>query len=493
MTRAWERLPARTKLTLWHVLLMAGTLILVGAVLIWLVDRSVHQNADEFLRSRAAALNAETKIDHGKLEIDVDSDANGLIPPILRGLEIVRLWDTSHKLAYRRDGLTDVPDAAPTTLDTIATDSAFFETVQANGLSVRLYSEAVVRNGKPIAVIQVGHSETEIESLLGLLRLVGAGGLVVALVLGWFGGHFLARRALLPVERITRTAEQIGGYDLSQRLEPPLARDELGHLTAAFNEMIERLDRAFQQQRRFTSDASHELRTPLAIIRSEVEVALARKRDPSYYSRVLADVLEETERLQRLVESLLVLARADSGQALSLHPVDLGELMADVSARIAPRAHERGVQLTVMVDEVDHVRGDATWLSQVLLNLLDNALRHTPSGGRISLSLEPAPGGVVMKVADTGEGIAPEHLPRLFERFYRADRARDRRAGGTGLGLAISDWVARAHHGRLTAESRLSEGSTFTLWLPATGDGQSEPKRATEQKPVNEPVGAERS
>jgi signal transduction histidine kinase len=237
-------------------------------------------------------------------------------------------------------------------------------------------------------------------------------------------------------------------------------------LATAFDGMIDRLDGAFQRQRRFTADASHELRTPLTIIRSQAEVALARPREPAYYARVLSSIREEAERLGHLVESLLIMARADAGRALTLEPVDLEEIVAEAGARVATRAHERGIRLAVEIESTHPVRGDATWLTQLLSNLLDNALRHTPSGGQVTLSVGPAPDGALLKVADTGEGIAPEHLPHLFERFYRADQARSRSAGGTGLGLAICDWVARMHGGRLEVDSTLGRGTTFSLWLP---------------------------
>ena len=239
--------------------------------------------------------------------------------------------------------------------------------------------------------------------------------------------------------------------------------------------MIERLDAAFQRQRRFTADAAHELRTPLAVICARAEAARARPRDPSYDARALDDIHAEGQRLRALVERLLALARIDAGQPLKLVPLDLEDLVAAVAERIGPLAHERGLEVRTLIEETPPVRGDAVWLTQVLFDLLDNALRHTPAGGLVTLSLEPAPGGVALKVADTGEGIPPEHLPRLFERFYRADQARTRVSGGAGLGLAICSWAAEAHQGRLSVESEVGDGTIITLWLPAS-DPTSRPE-----------------
>jgi heavy metal sensor kinase len=303
---------------------------------------------------------------------------------------------------------------------------------------------------------------------------------VLALLLAAGGGIFLAGRALAPVDRITRAARRIEANDLSQRLQLDLPDDELGRLATAFDEMIDRLDQAFQRQRRFTADASHELRTPLAVIRSQLDVALARRRSPEYYQRLLDSLREETERLSGLVESLLMLARADAGQALTLREVDLEEIAAETVARVATQMHEHGLELGVTIQPIGQARGDAVWLSQLLLNLLDNALRHTPPGGQVALTLQPAEHGAQITVSDTGEGIAPEHLPRLFERFYRIDKARSRTAGGAGLGLAICNWVARAHHGRLDVESTPGQGTTFTLWLPAGPAPQAVPEASLE-------------
>jgi heavy metal sensor kinase len=279
-------------------------------------------------------------------------------------------------------------------------------------------------------------------------------------------GYWALGRALQPVDQITRAAERIGARSLGERLPPPAAQDELGRMVLAFNGMIDRLDRAFRREQQFTADASHELRTPLSVIRTQTELALDRPREAEYDRRVLSSIREESERLGRLVEDLLVLARADAGQTLTLAPLDLQDLVSEAGARMAPRAHAHGVQLSVTVEDVGAVSGDAAWLTQMLLNLLGNALRHTPSGGRVSLELRSAPRAAIVSVSDSGEGIAPEHLPHLFERFYRADTSRSQDAGGVGLGLAISHWIVRAHGGTISVASEPRQGATFTVTLP---------------------------
>ena len=484
------RLPARLRLTLWYTLLLAGTQLVLGVTGLWLVQRTLYGNADELLRSKAAAVQTEVDWARGRISFDAPGLPEGQMPAVAAGLDVVRIWDRDGRAVFTREGLPGLAPADPAAVQAILDDRHAFETARGpDGTAVRLYLEPVRAGERIVGVAQAGRSLREVEAIVDQLRLIGAFGLAAALALAWAGGYFLAGRALAPVDRITRAAERIGAEDLSRRLALALPDDELGRLARAFDGMIGRLDEAFQRQRRFTADAAHELRTPLAIICAQAEAARGRPREPTYDARVLDGIYQEGQRLRQPVESLLVLARIDAGQPLVLVPLDLEDLVADVTERVAPRAHERGLEIRTLIGETAPVPGDATWLTQLLLNLLDNALRHTPPGGRVTLSLEPAPGGVLLKVADTGEGIAAEHLPRIFERFYRADRARTRTTGGVGLGLAICGWVVRAHHGRLTAESEVSRGTVFSVWLPAvrpaTGPAQARPGATLEARSLS--------
>ena len=505
-TGQWSRLPARTRLTLWYVALLAGTLIVLGGIGQWLTLRSLYAGQDEVLRSKAAAVGTEVDMEKGRLEFPDDGPRN-VMPSVASGLDVVRVWGADGMVVFDQGPGATFPDVAPATRDAVLAGPDHFETVSFGADTYRLYLQPVERKGKPVGVLEIGKSEAEIHAVITQLRSASVAGLVVALAVAWLGGSFLAGRALRPVDEITRAAEQMGVRDLSLRLPAPTVDDEFGRQTAAFNAMLERLERAFERQSRFTADASHELRTPLSTIRSLVDVALTSPRGEAYDRRVYASIAEETERLSRLIESLLVLARADQGNPLTLHPVDLDEIAVDAVERIAVRAAQQGVSLDLSASERCPVQGDATWLTQLLLNLLDNALRHTPPGGRIavacanvesgptetlgSIETPPANGAhgagtaldsrqtraVTLTVSDTGPGIAPEHLPRLFERFYRADAARARVTGGTGLGLAICAWIAQAHSGRLTVASELGRGTTFTLWLPGLGiDGDQPPR-----------------
>jgi heavy metal sensor kinase len=297
-------------------------------------------------------------------------------------------------------------------------------------------------------------------------------------------GLFLAGRALDPIDRITRTADQIGAENLSRRLDLPPSADEVGRLAATFDRMLDRLDRAFRRQRQFTADASHELRTPLAMLISQAEVALGRRRTASEYQRVLAGVRDDARRMDQLLGELLTLARADAGQELLMRePLDLGDLTTDVVAAMEPLARARGVELRLGPIEAVEVQGDQTRLTQLLVNLVDNGLKYTPAGGPVTVSVERQDGTAVIQVADGGVGIASEHLPHVFERFYRVDAARSRAEGGAGLGLTIGRWIAEAHGGTIRADSELGRGSTFTVHLPLAIEDSSTNGSATGHGP----------
>jgi heavy metal sensor kinase len=266
---------------------------------------------------------------------------------------------------------------------------------------------------------------------------------------------------------VTRLARRISAEDLGQRLNLRSPDDEVGRLARTFDEMIARLDDAFRRQRQFTADASHELRTPLTAIKGQIDVALQRQRDPAAYRQVLQVVNEEVDRMIRLVGSLLTLARADAGQIpLAFEAVSLPDLVAGALEQVSPMASQRSVELQLVPSQAVTLRADEDLLLQLLLNLLDNAIKYTPAGGQVTVGWNVGAGQVELWVRDTGIGIASEHLPHLFDRFYRVEKARSRAEGRVGLGLAISRWIAEAHGGSISVDSAPGEGSTFTIRLP---------------------------
>ena len=292
------------------------------------------------------------------------------------------------------------------------------------------------------------------------LTLVAAGG----------GGVFLARRALKPVDEMTQKARSIEEHDLSQRIGVK-TKDELGRLASTLNEMIERLEKAFKRQKQFTGDASHELRAPLAIIEAESTLTLHKGRTKSEYQQSLETVSQEARRMSRIVDQLLALARADSGkEKLSLRRVNLSRMVAKLSSDMEMLCRDKGLRYGLGQMENLVVKGDRVKLRQLLLNILDNAIRYTPRGGEISVSVQAEGEMAVVSISDAGIGIPPEDLPHIFERFYRVDKARSRSEGGSGLGLAIAKHIAEIHGGKIEVESKVDTGSTFRVYLPVDRD-----------------------
>jgi signal transduction histidine kinase len=287
------------------------------------------------------------------------------------------------------------------------------------------------------------------------------------LLLASGAGYLMSRRALAPVDRITQTARSITGDDLSQRLAVPQTGDELERLSQTLNEMIARIESAFTRISRFTADASHELRTPLAVMRTTAEVALRGAQSAVEQRAALEFIIAEIERTSNLVENLLLMAKADSGDELRKQGVDIVAALREACAQAEVLARVKGVRFETRLPQGSlSVMGDREALRRLFLILLDNAVKYTPAGGMFVVSLQHVDGYAVGAVKDTGIGISSEDLPFVFDRFYRVDRARSRDQGGVGLGLAIGQWITHAHGGTIRVESELNVGSQFTVRLP---------------------------
>ena len=269
---------------------------------------------------------------------------------------------------------------------------------------------------------------------------------------------------------MTDTARQISGEQLDRRVEVANRDDELGQLAATVNDMLERLERSFEEMRRFTADAAHELRTPLAVIRNESEVALRQPRSGEEYGRALENVLEETIRLSRMADELLFLCRQDAGlNPPASEPVELGRLLEDVVGNMRLVAQETGVTLTLEAGVGCTVFGDGRQFRRVFYNVIDNALKYTPVGGQVRVACRQDGDFVIVTIADTGVGIPEDHLPRIFDRFYRVDSARTGGEGGAGLGLSICRSILRVIGGTITVTSGEGRGSEFLVRLPNAG------------------------
>jgi heavy metal sensor kinase len=316
-------------------------------------------------------------------------------------------------------------------------------------------------------LVEVGTAAAPVESMLGRLLLLLALGLPVILVVVAVGGYLLVWRALRPVDEIARKAELITQQNLSERLPVPRTGDELERLSVSLNHMIQRLDDDFEKSQRFVADASHELRTPLTVVRGELE-SLAQDPALDRESRErLGSLLEEAERLSKIVERLLTISRLDAGEAPAAWArFDLAALAAATAEQLVLVAEDRGITIASEAADPVPVQGDQSRLKQVIVNLLDNAIKYTPIGGRVWIRVALQAGHAVLEVADNGVGIPSDALPHVFDRFYRVDPSRTREPDGTGLGLAIVKAIVQAHGGKVEAESVIGQGSRFRVILP---------------------------
>jgi len=353
-------------------------------------------------------------------------------------------------------------------LDVLAGNHVFENVTPTGQPSYRLLTFPIVIDERVRFILQTQSSLELMEQTLAWLLIMLMSLAFILLVLGWLGSNWVASQALAPIQTLSRTAKQVSENSLATRmpLVPPF--QEFQQLAQSFNTMLERLQKVFEAQRRFVGDAAHELKTPLTAIKGNVEVALQKNRSTEEYQDTLGTILGQIERLIQLTRSLLTLTQfAGERPPVCLNPLHSESLIREVTEEIKVLADVKGCALRLEIKPVPPVLGDAGLLKQVLINLLDNAIRYTKKGGIVTLSLHSTKEEVVMSVEDTGPGIDPAHLPYLFERFYRVDLSRDRQSGGAGLGLAIAKEILEAHHGTIEVWSEVGKGTKFTLSFPA--------------------------
>jgi heavy metal sensor kinase len=345
------------------------------------------------------------------------------------------------------------------------------ETLQFGQTWYRLLTTGILANGEVAATIQVAHTLDNERGVLQDLRQLLTVAIPAALALAGLGGWLLAGSALAPSERVRRKVDGIiQSGDLSRRVSTDLPEDEIGRLAHTFDRLLERTEQSMQRERQFASDASHELRSPLTVLKGEISVALSRARSAEEYRDALAQLELSVDEMSVVVEDLLTLTRASAQTSeLRLETVDLAGLVVTVTERLSGIAEAKRIVLTGPAPNGPPalVRGDRIRLQRVITNLIDNALRYTPEGGSIETRVSLEHGEVRLDAQDTGIGIAPEHIDRVFDRFFRADAARDRESGGTGLGLAIAKAIVESHGGVLSVTSQLGRGTCFTIRLPA--------------------------
>lgn len=464
MTSRIHRLPLKVRLAAWYFVMMAVAMTALGWIAVAAMKHSIRTTVDEQLAARATEV---------KKLIEGAGGAK-LVEAVLREHigtssqeELAQISDESGRYIVQSNWLakrTLLPDDEA--IKITAKHKLFFDAVVDREPFRGMRIEAVSAGRR--YRIEVAQNMDDFEEALARFRRLLLGLIPAVLCAASLGGYWISRRALLPVDEITRATQEIGGRNLSARLVVPESGDELARLAETLNAMLERIDRALKQIGQFTADASHELRTPVALMRTRAELALRRPRGAEEHRQTIEELHAELVRTSVLVERLMLLARADSGAALArMEKLDSAALVAEVLEQTSVLAEAKLLKLQAELGNAEIVvDGDAQLLRQVVTILIDNAVKYTPAPGRITVRLVQEEGCARLTVADTGIGIEAGELERIFERFYRADKARSRETGGTGLGLAIGRFIAEAHGGTLTAESEAGKGSNFTLMLP---------------------------
>ncbi len=472
----------RTKLTAWYSLVLGVTLIAFGLTAYYTTGNTLSDNLDRSLRNEVKWLDEILSKKYPKkrtavVQIPLQEKQSGAEAEEEIG-PADEVWNQiyEHTLLNPKKQYIQITDPRGRKLykspslgnDSLSySDVPFYHTMVVKNIEFKNVSLRMVIMQNERMKIFVAYPLEElnevIDNLFSHFLILAPIGVILSIALGWF----LANKSLKPVDEMTKTARHITAQNLEQKIPHSGVNDELGRLASTFNEMIARLRSSFDQIKQFSIDASHELRTPLTIMRGEVELALHSEKTPEEYRRVLASNLEEIIRMSAIVENLLTLSKADLGRVELQHEiVPLHEVLLDLYEDCEVLAEKKRINVTLQrADEVT-VLGDKVRLRQLLLNLIDNAIKYTPEHGSVSLELIHSNGQAMISVQDTGIGIPLEEINKIFDRFYRVDKGRSRAMGGSGLGLSIAKWVAEAHGGRIEVRSELNRGSAFTVYLP---------------------------
>ncbi len=454
----------RSRLTLWYVLVLATLLASYAGVASLFLFLSLREDFDHNLLQDVETVEGMlTKESNGLVSLHA-SHPDAAEPRIGHFIEV---WSPEGSLLYRSAALQGQTLGSPPGPEEGLHDPTPATTQLPNGTRVRLASSVYHVEDQRV-VLRVAYSEERLWRELGEFGEVLLLGFPIAVLLAGFGGYALARKALSPIDMMAIQTKKISAEKLGDRLSIENPEDELGKLGTVFNDMLGRLQAAFDQLRRFTADASHELRTPLTAIRSVGEVALQDQRSPAEYRDVIGSMLEEVDRLTRLSESLLALSRADAGHVqLQREDIPLVDLAKEASSVVEVLAEEKRQQIDIEGDPNLFVFVDRLILRQAMVNLLDNAIKYSPPGSQILVRVQSeGDKQVFLDVVDQGPGIPSEHQAYVFDRFYRVDRARTREWGGAGLGLSITRWAVEAHGGDISFKSEEGQGSTFRVSLP---------------------------
>jgi heavy metal sensor kinase len=467
----------RVRLTLWYAGVLALSLIAFALVIYYAAGNIFHERQDESLRSTAQTVASAYVEEIGETHSQAAAGKIVLAEITFPNRFVLLTDNTGQPIASSANFANTETLPASLLADARARG---FSHANVNGSKANANGSEPNVNGFRVAVVPLSSDQTlgyaavaeplsVVEDALAALRRDLFAGVLLVLLLASGGGYFLARKSLAPIASMNSQTQRISAENLSARLDVTNSRDELGALTTTINDLLTRLENSFKEQQRFIADASHELRTPLAVLRGETEVALGKTRTVEEYQQSLSLIQDEAERLSRIVEDLFILARQpiNTRAALNNERVWLNDAVSDCARAAHVLASRKGVRLHLENDSPSiALNGDEELIKRMLLNLLDNAVKYTPAGGEISLALARQNGNAAIVVRDTGIGIAQTDQPRVFDRFFRVDKARARTLSGAGLGLSIAQWIVEVHGGQISLASAPGEGSEFTVLLP---------------------------
>jgi heavy metal sensor kinase len=458
----------RARLTAWYAGVLTAMLIVYASVTFLAVRHEFLQQLDERLHDDFESVEGTISDFRSPMSDRPGHDNEA---------RVYEVWSATGEQIHR-SGSSGLPALALAATDTFHR----YETVVANGQPWRTLAAPITIGGQTV-VLRVARSEERVREELAEIMAVFLIGLPLVVALAGIGGYLMARRALAPIDHLASAARRITAERLHERLAVPNERDEIGRLTAVINDTFARLESSFDRLRRFTADSSHELRTPLAVVRGLGEAAVARRRSLAEYEEAIGSMLEEIDRMSRLVDTLLRLSHGDAGTIrVSREPLEIGELVREVASSLGILADERNQTIAFETSEDLVVPVDRLVLREALSNVLDNAIKYSPAGSAITIRVEPACEHVLIAVADQGPGVPPEHRERIFDRFFRVDQSRTRNGGGAGLGLAIAKWAIEIHGGQIAVHERPGGGAEFRILLPlADSAGATTDQKATQQ------------
>jgi len=438
----------RLRLTIWYTLVLASIVLVFSLSVYLFVKGRLFQQLNQQLDKDFSMIAGEVSEEPGDVR-ESEPEGSARLFQLIQGKNIYY-----QSGPYQKAGLPEILGGPIVKYQTVRSES---------GKRFRLIT-GPIKNG---LILTVAQDEEASWSILRTLFMIMALALPSALVLAALGGSVMANRLLKPVASMAHKAEKINAENLSERLPVENPEDEFGKLASVFNHTLSRLQNAFERLQRFTADASHELRTPLTALESVGEVALQEDLDADAYRDRIGSMLEETARLTRLVESLLLLTRADSGRLLmNRKEHDVARLVEKAVEDMRIMAEEKSQRLMTNLQSGARVSVDEDTLRRALVNILDNAIKYTPPGGTISVGLREGDHKLFIEVTDAGPGIPAEHREKIFDRFYRVEKDRPKEIGGAGLGLSIAKWAVEANGGRIELESEENLGSTFRIILP---------------------------